>query len=344
MHATSHTHTHNTAHMASFSPSLAKKSKAQWSKLLACVWALVYGIWSCCTVIQGRISQAARPERAHITHATSTEWQTRKTQEAHYLSDESTRVTVYRNDFPGSTLWPDFWNVVSRNEWEASTFKIIKHFLEGYPGASYIDFGAWIGPTVLFAAQYCKRVYALEPDMQAFSALTANVNTNQELKANVALYHECINKQTGPMTFRGRGDSTSRFSDTSDWGDRTTLPEWTIPCRTLPEFVNQEGVAGLRLMKIDTEGAELYLLPSLVGWLQSLPHPKPSLWLSVHQPYWKHDVSLVSKDAFWAALGTYKYVYLEGITPMAVQGGDSKMLCNDFCSYLLTDEEFVMPL
>ena len=32
------------------------------------------------------------------------------------------------------------------------------------PGATYIDFGAWIGPTALFAASYANRVFALEPD------------------------------------------------------------------------------------------------------------------------------------------------------------------------------------
>ena len=105
--------------------------------------------------------------------------------------------------------------------------------------------------------------------------------------------------------------------------------------------MEQEGVTELRLIKIDTEGAELFLLPSLVGWLQHLSHPKPSLWLSVHQPFWKDDVPSVSKDAFWTALGAYKYAYLEGITPVAIQDGDWKVLCNGFCSYHLTDEEFI---
>lgn len=296
--------------------------------------AVVYGIlsWPVCPHIQ---------KKAHTTHATSIEWQTRETQDVYFLLDKGTRATVYRHC---PVYRNHFWDKVKANKWEVNTFKLIKYFLEGYPGTSYIDFGAWIGPTVLFAAQHSTHVYALEPDMQAFSALVANVNANKKLVPNVNIYHECINTQTGPMTFRGLGDSTSRFSDSLNWEKGTTVPEWTIPCRTLPEFVEQEGIVGLRLIKIDTEGAELYLIPSLVDWFHGLSHPKPSLWLSLHQPFWIKDASIESKEALWTAFGAYKYAYLEGTTPVVLQGGDWKSLCRNFCTYLLTDEEFVMPL
>lgn len=286
-------------------------------------------------------------QKAKVRHVTSDEWHTRKTQEFNFLNDESRRVTAYRNDFEGS-VWTaelDFWDKVQRSEWETTTFKIIKHFLEGDSDASYIDFGAWIGPTVLFAAQYSKHVYALEPDQQAFSALVANVNANSKLVPNVQLYHECINTVSGPMTFRGQGDSTSRFSDSLnvEWENVRNSPEWTIPCRALPEFIAQEEVTQLRLIKMDTEGAELFLLPSLVGWLNQISSRKPSLWLSVHQPFWKKDVSDAAKQSFWAALGAYKYVYLEGTMRVEIHEDHYDLVCKQFCSYLLSDEEFIMP-
>eukprot|EP00624_Nannochloropsis_granulata_P003657 evm.model.NODE_28510_length_9357_cov_25.002138.3 len=237
----------------------------------------------------------------------------------------------------------DFWDKVQRNEWETTTFKIIKHYLEGHADASYIDFGAWIGPTVLFAAQCCKHVYALEPDQRAFLALVANVNANSNLVSNVQLFHECISSESGPMTFRGQGDSTSRFNSTLNVDNMMNSPEWTIPCRALPEFIAQEGITNLRLLKMDTEGAELFLLPSLVGWLHQLSSPKPSLWLSVHQPFWKKDVSIAAKQAFWTALGAYRYVYREGTTPVTIREDNYDTMCKGFCSYLLSDDEFIMP-
>lgn len=286
-------------------------------------------------------------ENEHIRHTTSDEWKGRKTQDVMFLADPSTKMTVFRNDFPGYLGWPHFWDKAHKNKWEATTFKIIQHFLRGHAEAAYIDFGAWVGPTALFAAIFSNHVYALEPDHNAFSGLVANVNANSHLEKHIELYNECINTETGPMTFRGIGDSTSRFRDdrgVSTWGNRETRHEWTISCRTLPEFIQQEGIRHLRLIKIDTEGAELVLLPSLVSWFQSLRHPKPAIWLSVHQPFYDKDVPTSSKEALWTAIGEYKFVYLEGTTLVDIQKNNSDMLCKDFCSYILTDDEFVMPL
>lgn len=100
---------------------------------------------------------------AKAKYVTSSEWHTRKTEDFKFLNDESRQVTAYRTDFEGS-VWTaelDFWDKVQRNEWETTTFKIVKHFLEDHSDASYIDFGAWIGPTVVFAAQHSKHVSTL---------------------------------------------------------------------------------------------------------------------------------------------------------------------------------------
>lgn len=338
-----HTHRPNYYTMYFFFKNITNIKKWGWWPKVACGVALFYVQWR--IHLNFNSSSPTPNERLKIKHVTSNEWHARKTQEVNFLKDDTRRVIVYRNDFENS-VWTHelkFWDKIQRNEWEPTTFKIIKHYLEDHADASYIDFGAWIGPTVLFAAQFSKHVYALEPDQQAFSALVANVNANSDLVSNVQLFHECINTESGPMTFRGKGDSTSRFSSTLNVGNVANLPEWTIACRSLPEFIAQEDVTNLRLIKIDTEGAELFLLPSLVGWLHQLSSPKPSLWLSLHQPFWKEDVSIAAKQAFWTALRAYRYVYFEGTTPVTMREDNYDTLCEEFCSYLLSDEEFVMP-
>jgi FkbM family methyltransferase len=319
---------------SSFKGSNKNKSTARCVQLLICGLVMLYGFKHGAKILFHNGSPAPSTHEVVFKYVTSPEWLTKEKQETYFLNDESTRVTVYRDDF---------WNLVQKNEWETQTFKVIKHFLDGHPDASYIDFGAWIGPTVLLAAQYSKHVYTLEPDHRAFSALVANVNANSNLAPNIQLYHECINTKSGPMTFRGAGASTSRFINNLKPENVENLPEWTIPCRTLPEFITQEGITQLRLVKIDTEGAELFLLPSLASWLHLLPSPKPSIWLSVHQPFWKEDVSAASKQALWAVFKAYKYAYLEGTASMAIHKEDHKLICKDFCTYLLTDEEFIMP-
>jgi hypothetical protein len=144
------------------------------------------------------------------------------------------------------------------------------------------------------------------------------------------------------MTFRGTGDSTSRFSDL-DWTDvKADIPEWTIPCQTLADFVLRENIQDLRLIKIDTEGAELFLFPSLTGWLGSLPQPKPSIWLSVHPPYWNKDTQEAARRDFWNAMSIYKHVYEERsniLVPVDINKDNWDKLRSDFGTYLLTDDE-----
>lgn len=266
----------------------------------------------------------------------SIEWVGRPTERVIFFDDASTAVTVYSNNFPGSTFWRDFWNWVNRNDWEPDTFIVLKHFLKDDPEASYIDFGAWVGPTVLFAAQFSKHVYALEPDPLAYSALVANVNLNPHIRERTQLHFGCISSQNGPIEFGGVGDSTTRTSDSYPGGGAAGMSKWSLNCSTLPTFIHRHNIQKLRLIKMDTEGAELFILPSLTHWLQSLPSPKPTIWLSVHCPFWKAGVDENAVSQFWSTLRLYKHVY-NG--PYGEPVDAAGVTCDEFCSFLLTDEK-----
>lgn len=58
----------------------------------------------------------------------------------------------------------DWWPTVEKG-WERDTQHGLRAALTKQKGATYIDFGSWIGPTVLFAAPYASKVFALEPDL-----------------------------------------------------------------------------------------------------------------------------------------------------------------------------------
>jgi hypothetical protein len=60
----------------------------------------------------------------------------------------------------------DWWPTVHKG-WERDTQHALRAVLTKQKGATYIDFGSWIGPTVLFAGAYAQRIYALEPDIGA---------------------------------------------------------------------------------------------------------------------------------------------------------------------------------
>lgn len=250
-------------------------------------------------------------------------------------------VTVYENKFVGSTLWGEFWDKVNAMTWENHTFKVIQGILKGHRDAAYIDFGSWIGPTLLFASQFCDNIFALEPDPLAFSALVANVNANEHIADRAKLYFECISTQNGPVQMAGNGDSTSRMSGKFKTEAKHEMQKWTVNCRTLPDFINHEGIDShkLRLIKMDTEGAELFLLPSLKPWLDSFS-VKPAIWLSVHKGFWR-DFSDEQVQSVWEVISSYRYVYDEVLQPLPDKSNWGS-IC-EFCAYLLTDEPFTVP-
>jgi hypothetical protein len=77
-----------------------------------------------------------------------------------------------------SSLFQYFWEKLYAN-WEESTFTIFDRFLN--TNSSYLDVGAWIGPTILYGAQKAEHVYAIEPDPVAYQELTRNLQLNPSL-------------------------------------------------------------------------------------------------------------------------------------------------------------------
>lgn len=62
-----------------------------------------------------------------------------------------------------------FWRRAGRGDWEPETFAVLDAHLRG--DADYLDIGAWIGPTVLYAARKARHVWCFEPDPTAYRHL-----------------------------------------------------------------------------------------------------------------------------------------------------------------------------
>lgn len=215
----------------------------------------------------------------------------------------------------------DWWDKVENRWWEMDTYFIYKTFLR--PESSFIDFGAWIGPTVLYGATLAKAAYALEPDPYAFDELRANIALNPELQAKTWVQWRCIMDKPGiyPMG-GGGGDSMATV------GQGSHPKSWKVDCLTLPQFIEEHQIENLDLIKMDTEGAEHIILPSFKSWLMKQTK-KPTLWLSIH----KWNFGPGGEQAVLDVLRLYKRV-LEGdslpVNPNTYE------LCN-FCTILATD-------
>lgn len=191
-----------------------------------------------------------------------------------------------------------FWeDEFATGRWEAGTLDAIEDILE--PGDTYIDIGAWVGPTVLWADLFAARVVAVEPDPAAYRALTVNTQNRPDIR----LVNAAVTDKGG----------TAKLSSYRDWGDSmsTVVPRpddvgtIEVEAITLADLlIGEHPDRNVGLVKIDIEGGEGPLLASPAAHdLRDLGCP---VILGVHWP-WLPDRRPV--DAF---LADYTHTVLDG--------------------------------
>lgn len=194
-----------------------------------------------------------------------------------------------------SSLNSSFWGSVKNGGWEPETFEIMKKYLD--KDHSYIDLGAWVGPTVLYGAQLAKKCYAYEPDPIAKKILQHNLGLNPQIN-NVIISSEAVSGNTG----------TGEIGARTEYGDSMTSFLWEKnPMRvntvTLAQILQQ--APDCNFIKMDIEGGEFMALPPAKGFLQD--KMKPTLFLSLHTPWFPNSDEYMAKMIH--VLAIYKNIY-----------------------------------
>lgn len=180
-----------------------------------------------------------------------------------------------------------FWDRVARGTWEPQTFQVLDRHLD--PSRAYIDIGAWIGPTTLYAARTAARVSAFEPDPIAFAELSANVAANPAFSANVQLHPEAVSVWNGAQTLYAGGmywSGVSRFGDSmSSLFSSGAMPGQSaieVGGVRLVDFMEAQAVHDCSLIKMDVEGGEFSLIPG--HWRDLAAFGMPTLYVAFHAP------------------------------------------------------------
>ena len=152
-------------------------------------------------------------------------------------------------------------------------------------------------------ASAAKKVYAIEPDPIAFKELKKNVSLNPMLQEKIELYKKCINYKSGYVKFGNLGvggDSTSSllFSDSKTG--------WTVEGIIFDEFIRENEINDCNFIKMDIEGGEVIVLPSMKNYLE---RNKPILYLSMHPIFFMNPVEDTKKVI--DVLKIYKNIYTE---------------------------------
>jgi len=188
------------------------------------------------------------------------------------LTVEREERRFFVEDDPQSGSW-GFWEKYAQGAWEPELLARMDGLL--FDGGLYLDIGAWIGPTVLWASRRADQIVAAEPDPVAFDVLASNVALNG-LIGKTRLWKVAIGDQDGEATLYARDGWGSSMSSllTGNGGAQTTVD--TIRLENLP--LDQPPA----LVKIDIEGGEAIVLPDAYPLLAEWGCP---ILLSLHWPW-----------------------------------------------------------
>jgi FkbM family methyltransferase len=153
---------------------------------------------------------------------------------------------------------PTFWDKVESGLWEPETLALLDQQIT--PGTTFLDLGAWVGPTALYAAACGARVIALEADPVALAQLHRNLAVNPALAQRIEILARAVHAAEGRVPFGARrkpGDSMSSVLIAP--GTATWMADTITPLALAARI----GAGGRLFVKLDIEGGEYELLPSM---------------------------------------------------------------------------------
>jgi len=170
-------------------------------------------------------------------------------------------------------------------------------------GAVMVDIGANIGWFSLHvAAMYANtRVYAFEPGDVALHYLCANVARNG-LTSRVTVIPKAVADVTGTMQFTN--DHVAHALNHLQPASTTRHDTVCVDTITLDDFVLENNIDRLDVIKCDVEGAEFLVLQ---GAKETLAQFHPTLFMEI-DPFWLQRFAAAPRDII-ALLQSYGYQY-----------------------------------
>jgi FkbM family methyltransferase len=208
-----------------------------------------------------------------------------------------------------SAVQSDFWSGLST--WEPTTFRRYLQYIDRT--TTLVDFGTWIGPTILYGGHLAGRSFGIEADPGAYAEVLMNLKLNHATLRNVHIQPACVAVEQSSMTMRtaSAGNSCSGLGAVSCGTPRIS---WKVQCYELPFLFRTWNISldENTFIKMDIESYECTLLPRLVDWFLTAK-TKPTLHLAMHGNFakctstqYKEIDRLVHGYKFGACVGSAK--------------------------------------
>lgn len=178
-----------------------------------------------------------------------------------------------------------YWSYINSTDWEPHTFAIFDHFIN--ENTVVLDIGSWSGVLTLYAAQTAKEVHALDPDPVCFSELNKNVALNPAIADKIKTYKTAISDTKETLRLSAR-DTYGASSSSILERKRDTENSLELETISLAEFLEKEAISKVDFIKMDVEGAEFRILPTIGEALKKVNYP--TLYISFHYHFLNENI------------------------------------------------------
>lgn len=182
----------------------------------------------------------------------------------------------------------------------------------------FIDFGAYVGFTSLYAATFGTEVFCFEPNPENFALLQANLAANPELAGRISPFRHGVGARDQRRTLYAKTAAEAEGSILEDVERGPSVRAASVAAiglRDAASVLREVGVDDRTLVKIDIEGAEYEVLPAIAPLLEE---HRPYLHVSFHSanllhgddPYRTDLLRLRASLQAAEALACYPYMHL----------------------------------
>lgn len=189
------------------------------------------------------------------------------------------RVTISLSDRIGRMMWTGCY--------EPELVALLRQVLD--PGTTFVDVGAHIGYFSIVAAALVAEigaVYSFEPDPDCFSRLAVNSCPYPW----VITYNSAVADRNGEVSFY-----RSPKQSESGWGaifnEDGKRAELSVRVCTLDNWMSEEGIEKIDVLKMDVEGSEYRVLE---GAQALIARTRPLMWVEANGVCLSRDAKSVS--------------------------------------------------
>jgi FkbM family methyltransferase len=180
--------------------------------------------------------------------------------------------------------------ILLEGAWDPALSKFIEATLS--PNDVFIDVGAHVGYFTLLAGRRVGptgTVLSIEPNPFAWEQLERNVERSH--LQNVLVEHTACGESRAVVQLYLHAESNSSMASLYS-GKASGAGTVEVPCTTLDHLCRERGLQRVKLVKIDVEGAELFVLRGMKGIMREM---RPAIVIELH-PHLLEDVGTPIDD------------------------------------------------